>query len=91
MTVDTPERITILGYRHLHVSEDQGRTWTKKRNVLKIRVARMTPLFNPNPAARVLATEPQPYPNERRIKLYLWGDNGFLTASKKAPISKSPR
>jgi hypothetical protein len=91
LTVDTPERITILRGRHLRVSEDQGGTWTRKRNVLEIRVERMTPLFNPHPDARVLATEPQPYLDERRIKLYLWGDHGFLTASKKAPISRSPR
>lgn len=85
LTVDTPERITILDGRRLLVSENRGKIWTVKK-VLKTRISFMTPLFNPHPDARLLATEPQPFlPYERRIRLYLWGDHGFLTPLKKAP------
>jgi hypothetical protein len=85
LTAESQKNITILTSRHLHTTRDEGKTWTLEKSGLKTDVAHLTPLLNPHPDARVLATEPRPYPNERRIKLYLWGDHGFLKASAKEP------
>jgi hypothetical protein len=79
LAVKGREGFSILHPRHLYVTLDSGKTWAAQDGGFDAPVSRLTPLSNPHPDARILATESRPFSNKRRIKLFLWGDQGFVT------------
>ena len=87
LVVLLPMRITILRPRHLYRTLDGSKTWRAENSGFDTRVSRLTALFSSHPDASVLATEAKPFKNPRKIKLYLWGDHGFIVPASKPGAS----